>query len=387
MGAEYVLCLMSGDYTQRGEPACLSRRTRVSMALAGGADAVLLYPARHATSSAEAYAMSAVRILEKLHVADALVFGSESGEIAPLYSCAEILADEPPSYREALLRGLKSGLSFPSARAAALPEYASVLSEPNQILGVEYCKALIRTNARMRPVTVKREGSLHGEQKMSGRVASASAIRAALEKAFRTPSWDLPPVFPPSLAEVIPPASFAYLRQDVSEWGILTAEDFADLLISALWRTDEADRLSAYADVTGSLAGTFLRERSSFGTWEDFAERCASKSLTVSHVSRAMLHMVLGMKKDPCLESENALFTQILGIRRGAEELLPVIRKASEIPVLVRPHEDSRILTGSCRRLFDEEVRVTNLYEALRARKSGTETAHYFREGMLKYPG
>lgn len=170
--ADYVIVAMSGDYVQRGTPALISKHARAEMALRCGADLVLEMPVSISTASAEAFAMGGVSLLDSLGIVDILCFGSESGEISALKELAEILVEEPEEYKKLLKSFLSEGLTFPAARSQALTEYfknprnfngddfdgvltpllnevTQILNTPNNILGIEYCKALLRLNSRI----------------------------------------------------------------------------------------------------------------------------------------------------------------------------------------------------------------------------------------------
>ena len=179
--SDYVVVVMSGDYVQRGTPALLPKHVRAEMALRCGADLVLEMPVSVSTASAEAFAMGAVSILDGLRVTDYLCFGSEYGEISALQELAAVLVSEPEEYRLFLKKFLSAGCSFPAARSQALVEYfknphnftgdtfdgiltpllnqiTQILNSPNNILGIEYCKALNRLKSSLKPVTLKRQG-------------------------------------------------------------------------------------------------------------------------------------------------------------------------------------------------------------------------------------
>lgn len=180
LNSDYVIVAMSGDYVQRGTPALLPKHVRAEMALRCGADLVLEMPVSVSTASAEAFAMGGVSMLDGLHIVDSLCFGSEYGEVSALMELAEILVEEPEEYRQLLKEFLSNGLSFPSARCQALTEYfknphnftgddfdgvltpllnqiVQILNSPNNILGIEYCKALLRLKSNIKPVTLKRQ--------------------------------------------------------------------------------------------------------------------------------------------------------------------------------------------------------------------------------------
>lgn len=173
--ADIVVAVMSGNFTQRGEPAIYDKWLRAAAAVNNGIDLVFELPFAYACNSAAYFATGAVNILDGLGCVTHLSFGSESGEIEPLMDVAKFLAKEPKDYRESLKRHLDKGLSFPKARAAALTETfgkADVLQLPNNILGIEYLKALQMLKSDIIPVTVIRKGQGHHE--------SASEIRSTI---------------------------------------------------------------------------------------------------------------------------------------------------------------------------------------------------------------
>ena len=185
-GADYIIVVLSGDFVQRGAPALYSKHLRTRMALLGGADLVFELPSTHACESAEFFAQNAVGLLDGLGCVDVLSFGSESGTIEPFLKLGSFLSAETPEYQNLIKKYLKKGESFPKARSLTLQELLSdtdadtgiFLQTPNNILGVEYCKALCRQNSTIRPLTVKREGNAYHDNSLNGQFPSASAIRA-----------------------------------------------------------------------------------------------------------------------------------------------------------------------------------------------------------------
>ena len=188
--ADCVVVVMSGNYTQRGEPAVVSKWARAEMALLSGADLVIELPVAYAMGSAEYFAYGAVRLLDSLGVVDAMCFGSESGDIEDLQAIASILADEPEEYKDLLKNHLSDGHSFPSARQKALSGYlrgrhgkadlTRLLKSSNNILGIEYLKALLRLDSKIKPVTISRIGSDYNSTELSGKFSSATSIRNIL---------------------------------------------------------------------------------------------------------------------------------------------------------------------------------------------------------------
>ena len=168
--SDYSIAIMSGNFTQRGETSIVDKWTKTKMAIENGIDLVIELPTIYAISSAENFADGAVRILNSLGIVDFISFGSECDDISILNDVANVLCSEPDEYRTLLSHELSKGNSFPKAREKALMMYlndvrrfANVLSSPNNILGIEYLKALKRQKSKIEPVTVKREGAGHND--------------------------------------------------------------------------------------------------------------------------------------------------------------------------------------------------------------------------------
>ena len=256
---------MSGDYVQRGTPALISKHARAEMALRCGADLVLEMPVSVSTASAEAFAMGGVSLLDGLGVVDMLCFGSESGEISALKELAEILVEEPEEYKKLLKSFLSEGLTFPAARSQALTEYfknprnfngddfdgvltpllnevTQILNTPNNILGIEYCKALLRLNSRICPVTIRREGMGYHEttvpegnsivlspdlQSPTDFFASATAIRNLILQ--NSPN-------PDALTSQIPEPAFPVFQKAVNSGEFLTENSLDSILSYCLMK-------------------------------------------------------------------------------------------------------------------------------------------------------
>ncbi len=328
-GADAVLVLMSGNFVQRGLPALVDKYRRAEMALRAGADAVLELPVAAATASAEGFAMGAVSLLHQLGAVTHLVYGCETADTKAIQDLAEFLLEEPPAFRQALRQALKQGLSFPAARWEAVrrlrPEAAPLLRDPNNILAVEYHKALTRLRSPIRPHALERRGAGYHE--------SASSIRRLLAAGDMTGLAGLVPDFVPDLLPYT-----------------LNADDFSQQLLYRLY-TLEPERLTRFGDVTPELAARIRRALSPDLTFRQLAARVKSPAHTLTRVHRALLHILLGIEKgEPALPSA----VRLLGLCRGTRAL-QAVRQRSALPVAAKyadfPPE-----------VFAPERRAANLY-------------------------
>ncbi|MCF0149353.1 MAG: nucleotidyltransferase, partial [Clostridium sp.] len=191
-----VVCIMSGNFVQRGEPAIIDKWKRAEMALLNGVDLIIELPAFYAVSSAEFFAKGAVNILDRLGVVDNIFFGSECGDIDLLYKIARILTNEPKELKLKIKENLKSGITYAKAREKALINILNedslneVLLNSNNILGIEYIKAILKSNSNITPLTMKREGSKYNDKELNTIFSSATSIRENIKNGFNLNSLE-----------------------------------------------------------------------------------------------------------------------------------------------------------------------------------------------------
>lgn len=360
-GADFAVVVMSGDFTQRGTPAVFDKYTRCRLSLLAGADLCIELPVVFTTASAELFAKGAVSLLSALGV-DALCFGSECGEIAPLQKIASLLFAEPPAYKEALNKALKEGLSFPSARAAAVRKCAhagslsDVLASPNNILGIEYLKALLalEKNGQHAPVpyTIKREGDGYLSHTLSEE-SFCSAM--ALRKGIAEENPDLLRYVPESIRQ-----EFADTCQTKSA---LCADDFSGMLFYKLLSEKDAG-YDAYLDVSSDLSDKIRKNLASFTTFSAFCEgSLKSKDITLTRVYRSLLHILLSIKKEDLPAA--APYARILGFREASIEVFGCLSKEN-IPLLSRLKDASSLLSPEALSCLSKDIFAAHLYEHVR---------------------
>ena len=442
-GADYIIVLMSGDFVQRGEPAVFNKFVRAEMALLCGADLVLELPCAAASGSARVFAEGAVAILDRLGVVDELWFGSESGDIQDFLKLSDILADEPPAFRSDLLRFQKKGLSWPAAREKALcacsagpesglddvsgperepgpddvlgperepglsdsvcpePEVSQqavhdILSRPNNILGLEYCIALRRAGSSIAPCTLPRTSDNYHSIELNpdGSFCSASAIRNAL---FAMPGKDqkTPPAaatdgnpdmlvdtsscgIPGGFISSVPEAIRPLFTDTVLSGSIVRADDFSDMLLYQLLR-ESSDSLQQYAGISPDLANRIMNTRGCFRSFTQYAELLKTRDRTLTSVRRALIHILLGLKKEDEAALADPAYARILGIGNG-ESLLHAIRRRGSVLLTSRPRN-----TGSPD-AYKKEPFASALYESVRCRNANQPFIHEYSRKMIRIP-
>ena len=296
-GADAAVILMSGDFVQRGAPAIAPKHLRAKAALLGGASLILELPVLFSCSSAELFARGAVSIFNSLGCISYLCFGSECGDIKKLNRLARILSEEPEFYRQLLQDELRKGRPFPQARQTALsvytkdPSLAEILSSPNNTLGIEYLKALRYFKSPIQPFAIPREGSGYNDTNLCETFSSATAIRNRI----LNPS--LPEDAFSSVAGQLPPASSDLLRKNYQSSLPVTQDDFS-LLLKYRLLCESASSLTDYLDVSKDLANRIINQRNDFATWSSFCDLLKTRELTYTRISRALLHILLGIEKD-----------------------------------------------------------------------------------------
>ncbi len=339
-----VVCVMSGNWTQRGGPAIVSKHLRAKLALMGGADLVLELPLPYAVSSAEWFARGGIATLNATGVVTHLCFGSEAGTIDPLQSTAVCLDSE--EYRFALHTHLDKGLSYPVARQKATVQLIGVdadcLSYPNNNLGVEYLRALSWCNSEITPITILRQGAGHGEPPQDG-FSSASHIR----RLMRNDNWDeLLPYLIPGEAELLANSDLA----DISH---------AERAFLCRLRSMSEPELAALPDCGEGLSNRLFRSIQTCTSLEEILLQTKTKRYTLARLRRILTCAYLGLSSNdrPHLPA----YIRVLGMNETGQTLLRIMRKTSTLPLLTKPAHIHR-MSAEAQHLFELECNATDLY-------------------------
>lgn len=380
-GADYIIAVMSGDFTQRGIPGIADKHTRAAMAVSCGVDAVFELPVRFATAGAEQFASGAVSLFHALSCVDYLCFGSECGELHEFTKASELLLREPDAFKDAIQKNLKEGFSYPKAFAMALKDNsgdasvsATLLEHPNNLLGLEYVKALKKLSSSIRPHTITRTGTGYHDahtsfSKESGTlIASASAIRAALTSDTGTISLAQP---------LLPAGAYRVFAQNYGITAPVILDDFS-LLLSTRIAAETKESLATFLDVPKELADRIYRFRDEFLSFTELISTIKHKQFTYARINRALLHILLGLKESPCMKtiSEETSFlvpyARLLAMKTSASPLMKELKEHSRIPVITKPADARTLLSGNSLELFLEDVSAADLYNRVVSSKLGT---------------
>lgn len=372
---DYCVAVISGDFVQRGEVSVFSKYLRTKMALLSGADLVLEIPSIFAVSSAEDFAAGSVALLDNLGVVTHLCFGSELGQSKNFMKAAKILGKESAAFSGKLKEGLQNGLSWPQARAFALnaelsyhegtkdsKEIISLLETPNNLLGVEYCKALLRRGSSIMPVTVRRKGNGYHSEDLDGEMASASAIRKGI---FAKAGTDT------SFLSQIPEEIQYLFREELP----LQANDLSDLLNYCLL-TLNRDHIpfSIFSDVSKNLSDRLEHVLYDQESFEKRIFQLKTRQYTYTRISRCLLHILLGITDEMVSAGKKAgyaPYARILGFRKNKAALLGEIKKHTRIPLVTKTADASRMLSDTAKLMFEQDLYASHVRQSILASKTG----------------
>ena len=322
-GATHIVAVISGHLVQRGETAVFSKWTRARAAILGGVDLVLELPAVCSCGPAERFARGAVSILSALGLPGALSFGSEAGDISALSSCGEALEaiDGSPELRQYL----SQGYSFPNARTLALaqrygPETAELLQSPNNILAVEYLKALAATSSPLAPMAIRRNGPAHDGRTADGGLASASYIREACRRASVR-----------QIAPFVPQKAYPLYRRDYALG--LWSPPGKGLAAAALYHLQTLSRsqLAQLPDMSEGLENKLWKAARQARTMDELFAMVKSKRYPLSRIRRVVFCALLGITAE--LAGESPPYLRVLAFNERGQELLHGAKKTAKLPV------------------------------------------------------
>lgn len=350
--SDYIVVVMSGNYVQRGAPTIIDKYARTEMVLKAGADLVLELPTCFATASAEYFAYGGVAVLDKLGIVNNMCFGTESlDKINPDVSTSEqeiaadditdqfrkianLLVDEPEEFKVVLRDGLKEGLSHAAARSKAVgkilgEEYVTVMETSNNILGVEYLKALRKLGSNIEPEPIARRLSIHNDKSINEGFSSASAIRNAIYN-----KYDMN-----SLSSTVPDYALDILMDRYLVSFPIFRDDFSLIVGAELLKAKESKDLRKYFGISEDLSNRIFNLRNDYKNFAEFRDLIATKNITKATVSRALMHIALGITETDMNELYDANMiksVKVLGFRKESGDIFTEIKKNSNIKLITK---------------------------------------------------
>lgn len=361
-----TICIMSGNFVQRGGPAIIDKWKKTEMALNNGVDLIIELPTFYAVSSAEFFAKGAVSILNSLNIVNNLFFGSEIGDAKALSEIAKVLVSEDERFQNILKENLSLGLTFAKAREKSLIEYLNsseinnIITSSNNILGIEYIKAILKLNSSINPVALKREGSNYNDKSLSQTFSSATSIREVLKNTSNIED----------LKNIIPLESYEVFSKLQEQDYRFTFEEEMFKYIKYKIQTNCVNFNNLY-EVTEGLDNKIIKEISSSNSLHEFILKIKSKRYTYSKISRILTHIYLGLDNDDFkdIANENNLYVRVLGFNKTGREILSLIKANSSIPLITKvprftnnPLLKFDLQATACYSLLNDKVNPFNDY-------------------------
>ena len=356
---DFTIAVMTGNFVQRGDTSLVDKWTKTEMALKAGIDLVIELPAVYATSSAENFADGAIKILDSLGIVDYLSFGSELGELGPIDAVASVLAREPKDFSNLISRQLKSGLSYPKAREIALsqyfgtsPLYTEVLQNPNNILGVEYLKAIKRRRSHIKAFTVKRDYSDYNSNTVKKGVASATAIRTMIKNKK-------------NIQRVVPFETYELLQRQAKAGKLVPDLSVFEKEIIYTLRKMTLQEIAALPDVSEGLENRIKIAVNTYNNLNDVIAAIKTERYTQTRIQRILLHALLGItQKDINASKRTIPYIRILGFNKHGKRIISAIAKENpKLKIIVSVKKFMEASNDNVlRNMLSKDIFASNVY-------------------------
>lgn len=352
--AEKVIVIMSGNFTQRGEPAVLDKFTRAKHAVIAGADVVIELPTVFATGNAEVFAKGAINIINSLGIVDGICFGVESGTKEEYFSLAQAMNDESKEFKRVLKEKLEGGISLAKAKFETVKTLydskfnSQLIATPNNILALEYVKALLKSKSQIEICPMIRTGD-HNDKNLKKKITSATSIREAIKtKGRKKVKKNLP--------------KFVY--QDIKGYPTI----FEKLTLARIL-TSSTEQLKALPDCTEGLENRIKAFSKDNHTIEELVDKVSTKRYTSTRIRRILTANLLGITKsltDECLNEK--LYAKILAVNSDSKNLISILSSNSSVPVLTRKSDTTK-LKKTAVKCFEIDVLANDLYSLVTGEK------------------
>ncbi|MSS43879.1 nucleotidyltransferase [Anaerosalibacter bizertensis] len=386
-GCNFSIAVMSGSFVQRGEPSFIDKWTKTKIAIDSGIDLVLELPSIFSVQSAELFAYGGVKLLDSLNIVDYISFGSELGELEILKFIAEIFAREPYYFKLMLKKYLDEGNSYSVSRSLALESflkkdgrnkcnYTNILKSPNNILAIEYLKALYILNSDIKPFTIKRVGSDYKETLFNNKYSSATSIRNKILKG------DLK-----EIKNYLPEATYYHINQYLNEYDSFnTMENYSHILLYLL-RTIDKNSLSKIMDIEDGLENRLINYGFKYNNITQIINNTITKRYPKTRIQRILIHLLMGINKDIFLELKNTYpqYIRVLGMNNKGMNILNKIKQNTNISIINKFADYKKENNLQLHKMIYYDKKSTDLYFlGLQKEKSRISNLDYLKSPYIK---
>lgn len=363
--ADFSIAVMSGSFLQRGEPSFVDKWTKAKMAVDNGIDLVIELPFVFSTQSAESFAYGGVKLLDSLNVVDYLSFGSEIGELESLIQISSILSQEPKYYKEKLKYYLNKGLSFSVSRSNALEDYIchsnydltydfkDILKGSNNILAIEYLKALSKINSKILPFTVKRTGSNYKDISISKSFSSATAIRHTIKNNGL-----------PVVENLVPKETYYWLNKYIKDYGTFNYINNFESLLIYLIRTMEKEKIKNLIDIETGLENRIIEKGFSSNNLIHIIDSITTKRYPKTRVQRLLIHLLNNLYKSDFKEIHEIYpsYIRVLGAKQNGLILLREIKERSSLPIITKFANHKYLKDQRVEKIISFDKKATDIF-------------------------
>ena len=350
LGSTHIIAVMSGNFVQRGEPAIMSKWARAKSALFSGVDLVIELPAAFSMAGAEKFAEGAVSIAHNLGCVNNLVFGAEQEDIKKLDQIASLIFSN--DFKLRIKQEISKGNTFAKARQQVIsnltnPETALVLETPNNILAIEYIKALKKLNSNIKPIAIKRMGTQHDSNESAGNFASASLIRKMILESNSL------------IHNFMPSSSLETLKEEIQNLSAPSNIKYAERAILSKWRSITRDEIALLPDISEGLENRIYQAIKQSTTIDELYKAIKTKRYTLARIRRIILSAFLGIQKSD--SKVLPLYIRVLGMNDRGKEILHLAKKTASLPIITKTSKIN-LLSDQAKNMFNLEIQASDLY-------------------------
>ena len=346
-GITHIVAIMSGNYTQRGTPAIISKQTRANMAISSGVDLVLEIPTVFAVSCAQKFGRCGVYLANSIGCVDFLCFGSETSNLNILKYASKI----DNEIDEEIGLNLKTGATFSKIRSEVIlkkygKEIADVFLLPNNILAIEYLKALDFFKSNIQPLNVKRMGCFHDSLTVNKNMASASYLRDCIESNIE-------------INQYIPQNAYKILREELTTVGFCDVKNLETAILYKLRMMTKRD-IYELPEISEGLENRICKSIINSSSLEELYNEIKTKRYPLARIRRVILSAFLNINKN---NSKNfPMYIRVLGFNNKGKEILKIAKRSSNLPIVSSLSEVKKLKDKNIQSDFEFENRLSNIY-------------------------